>query len=77
VSAFYSPFPTILFDELEALAFAVNTLANIEALRLRIEKSLYKSIGFACSMNGCGETSRISNSLACFLQMPRISATFF
>lgn len=66
VAAFYGTFPTILFDDLEALAFAVRALAYIESSRLRIEKKLYEGIGFACSMDGCGETSRVSNSLACF-----------
>ena len=76
VLAFYGAFPTILFDELEALAIAIRALAYVGALRLRIEKKLYEGIGFACSMDSCGETSRVGNSLACFLQVGCISTTF-
>jgi len=65
MSAFYGAFPTILFDDLEALALALRTTACIGSLRLRIEKNLYEGVGFTCSMDG--ETSRVRNSLACLL----------
>jgi len=66
VSAFYGAFLTVLFDDLETLALTVRTLACIGSLRRRIEKSLYEDVGFACSMDGCGEASRVGDSLACF-----------
>ena len=76
VPALYGAFPTILFDNVEALPFAVRAVAYVGALRLRIEKKLYEGIGFACSMDGCGKTSRVGNSLACFLEVGCISTTF-
>jgi len=66
VSSFYGAFPTILFDDLEALAFAVGTIAYIGSFRLWIEERLYEDICFACSMHRYRETSRVDNSLAGF-----------